>query len=140
MYNGWGATLLRDVPYSAIQFTIYESMKNYFVKSSFSGDRSKLSSGHDMFSGAVAGAIAGGLTTPLDVIKTYLQTQQRRPRPTTFLSTVPGEDLPKAMNVTYTGIYSTLRGVYRTSGVTGLFSGVGVRMVWTSILQSSYSQ
>ncbi|KAJ3301500.1 hypothetical protein HDV03_000715 [Kappamyces sp. JEL0829] len=132
LYYGWGATLLRDVPYSAIQFTIYETMKKFFIRVSCDGDPSRLSSGHDMFSGAVAGGIAGGLTTPLDVIKTYLQTQQRKPRPTSFLSTAPGEDLSKAQHVSYNGVFSALRGVYKTSGVAGLFSGVGVRMVWTS--------
>ena len=107
-------------------------MKKYFIKNSCGGDPSKLSSGHDMLSGAFAGGVAGGLTTPLDVIKTYLQTQQKRPRPSTFLSSLPGEDLTKSSHVSYNGIFSALKGVYRTSGLTGLFSGVGVRMVWTS--------
>ena len=90
-----------------------------------------MSSFHDCFAGAIAGGIAGGVTTPLDVIKTYLQTQNRKPRPTTFLSVVPGEDLSKSP-VSYSGVYSALRGVYKTSGVKGLFSGVGVRVLWTS--------
>jgi hypothetical protein len=107
-------------------------MKKYFIRHSCDGDASKLSSGHDMFSGAVAGGIAGGVTTPLDVIKTFLQTQQRKPRPTTFLSVSPGEDLAKVTHVSYSGIFSALKGVYKTSGIPGLFSGVGVRMVWTS--------
>lgn len=108
-------------------------MKNYFVKTSCSGDRANLSSAHDLFSGAVAGGVAGGITTPLDVIKTYLQTQQKRPKQTTFLSVTPGTpELAKDFRVSYNGVFSALRGVYKTSGVTGLFSGAGVRMVWTS--------
>lgn len=131
LYHGWGATLLRDVPYSAIQFTIYESMKKYFIRTSCNGDPAKLSSIHDLSSGATAGAIAGGLTTPLDVCKTYLQTQHRKPRASTFLSAA-AEEISKVHNVSYTGIFSALRGVYTSSGVSGLFAGVGVRMVWTS--------
>ena len=116
-------------------------MKKFFIRNSCDGDPAKLSPYHDLTSGALAGGIAGGITTPLDVIKTYLQTQQRKPRPSSFLTTAPGvEDglasgavnAAKIHHVSYTGIFSALKGVYRTSGVKGLFAGVGVRMVWTS--------
>lgn len=42
-----------------------------------------------MISGSLAGVVAGGVTTPLDVIKTYLQTQKRAPPRPSFLSTLP---------------------------------------------------
>ena len=82
----------------------------------------------DMLSGAVAGAIAGAMTTPLDVIKTYLQTQPRKPRQSVFLST---EVDIKLTAPSYNGVGSALSGIYRHSGVKGLFSGVGVRSFWT---------
>ena len=109
-------------------------MKKFFIRTSCDGDASKLSSAHDLISGALAGGIAGGVTTPLDVIKTYLQTQQRKSRATSaFLSTSQVEELaPRIHHISYTGIFSTLKGVYRTSGFKGLFAGVGVRMAWTS--------
>lgn len=127
LYYGWGATLLRDVPYSAIQFTIYESLKNFF-KANFSTDKRPSERITDMVSGATAGSVAGGITTPLDVIKTYLQTQQRKPKESIFLNTEL-DVAPRAP--TYNGIWSAFRGIHKQSGVKGLFSGVGVRMVWT---------
>ena len=108
-------------------------MKKFFIRNSCNGDSSKLLSAHDLISGAIAGGIAGGITTPLDVIKTYLQTQKRKSRSSSaFLSSSAEEFAPRIHHISYTGIFSTLRGVYRTSGLKGLFAGVGVRMVWTS--------
>jgi hypothetical protein len=80
-----------------------------------------------MLSGGAAGAIAGGVTTPLDVIKTYLQTQQRRPKGSMFLSTE--EEVLKGPS--YSGVWSAFKGIYQRQGLSGLFAGVGVRMLWT---------
>ncbi|KAI9209233.1 mitochondrial carrier domain-containing protein [Polychytrium aggregatum] len=78
LYRGWGATIARDVPTTAIQFTFYESIKSFFVQYQCDGDETALTIVHDLVSGAAAGALAGALTTPLDVVKTYLQTQSKR--------------------------------------------------------------
>ncbi|KAI8899753.1 mitochondrial carrier domain-containing protein [Globomyces pollinis-pini] len=133
LYYGWSATLLRDVPFSAIQFTIYETMKSFFLRHSNQNNQSELTIFHDCLSGGTAGAIAGGITTPLDVIKTYLQTQKRSVPRGTFLDTKGDISIPapKATGVSYSGIYSALRGIRKTSGIKGLFSGIGVRMFWT---------
>ncbi|KAJ3210619.1 hypothetical protein HDU67_005156 [Dinochytrium kinnereticum] len=134
LYYGWGATLLRDVPYTALQFSIY-------------GDELKLTSVHDMISGGIAGVIAGGLTTPLDVCKTYLMTQKRAVPRAQFLSLdkstnplIPGATKPLTITVArpapapyYTGVVSAFRGIYFQNGLAGLFAGVGPRMVWTGL-------
>ncbi|XP_073974887.1 S-adenosylmethionine mitochondrial carrier protein homolog isoform X2 [Rhodnius prolixus] len=67
-YRGFWTTVLRDAPFSVIQFPLWE-----FFKSEF-----RQNTGHEVtpaegaLSGAVAGAIAGALTTPLDVVKTRI--------------------------------------------------------------------
>ncbi|KAI8904705.1 mitochondrial carrier domain-containing protein [Gorgonomyces haynaldii] len=121
IYYGWGATMLRDVPFSAIQFTIYETMKYYFQQTF-----GTLSPVHDLVGGLTAGAVAaGGLTTPLDVVKTYLQTQAR-PKAVFLDATKTQPVMPY-----YSGVWSCARGIYQRSGVNGLFAGVRVRMMWT---------
>lgn len=66
LWRGLSATLYRDVPFSAIYWTLLESFKVYH--------REKYSSTQATFlSGAYAGAIAATCTHPFDVLKTKLQ-------------------------------------------------------------------
>ena len=126
LYRGYGATLLRDVPFSALQFSIYENIKRYFISRHCDNDSRNLTMTHDMISGAVAGSVSGVLTTPLDVIKTFLQTQKVLPKTAVFL------ELDRdTKQIHYTGIRSAFVGIYKKRGIKALFSGAGVRMVWT---------
>lgn len=128
MYKGFNATLVRDVPYTAIQFLLYETFKTFFLQFN-----DQLKSVHEMGAGAFAGIIAGGVTTPLDVIKTYLQTQ--KPLDLTKMNVLNKNGslskLPSHRPVHYTGIISAAKGIYTTTGFTGLFSGAAPRMIWT---------
>ena len=61
LYRGFTATIQREIPFSAIQFPIYE-----YLKKSFAGDdRRKMA-----MCGSIAGGVTAFLTTPLDVLKT----------------------------------------------------------------------
>ena len=62
LWKGLGATLIRDVPFSAIYWGCYESMRP--VEFDF---------GKTFVAGAVAGSVASTVTLPMDVIKTRLQ-------------------------------------------------------------------
>ncbi|KAI8928276.1 mitochondrial carrier domain-containing protein [Entophlyctis helioformis] len=214
VYYGWGATLLRDVPFVSIQFAIYETMKTHFITTQCGGDPTQLTTLHDITSGGVAGVVAGAVTTPLDVIKTYLQTQKRSSTArASFLADAPVIDVSiphasaspelasaattstsstattsslagssihkRAPTVAplsagaatassstlssaatglstaaktvastaaahaashshghaayYDGVLSAGLGIYGRSGVSGLFSGIGPRMLWTGM-------
>ncbi|EGF80399.1 hypothetical protein BATDEDRAFT_11642, partial [Batrachochytrium dendrobatidis JAM81] len=131
MYHGWGATLIRDVPFTAIQFTLYETLKSFFVHTHCDDDPLKLTTWHDMASGGISGVVAGCVTTPLDVIKTYLMTQRlSKLGSTSFV--LPAKPTPNNAP-TYAGVISAGRGIYGRAGISGLFSGVGPRMLWTGM-------
>ncbi|CAG8457636.1 10976_t:CDS:2 [Ambispora gerdemannii] len=76
LWRGLGPTLWRDVPFSAIYWTGYESIKRNISDSSYMvGDgRGELHEFKVAFiSGALSGMIAATLTTPFDVAKTRRQ-------------------------------------------------------------------
>ncbi|KAJ7548210.1 hypothetical protein O6H91_07G003000 [Diphasiastrum complanatum] len=76
LYAGYGSFLLRDLPFDAIQFCIYEQLRIVYKKVA----KRELGGPETALVGAVAGAITGAVTTPLDVIKTRLMVQGVAPR------------------------------------------------------------
>lgn len=126
---GYKATLARDLPFSALQFAFYEKFRQWAFKTEHSNiGQDDLSLASEIITGASAGGMAGIITTPLDVIKTRVQTQQPKNM----------ESAPAAMkpaNLSGSLFYS-LKTVYRAEGLFGFFSGVGPRFIWTSVQSS----
>ncbi|KAF9182975.1 hypothetical protein BGZ51_000679 [Haplosporangium sp. Z 767] len=129
LYQGYRATLLRDVPFSALQFAFYEKFKVEARK--WEGREDGQMSLHvETICGAVAGGMAGFLTTPLDVMKTLLQTQVKKPTQASLGLTTSAPSTQKY----YVGIWDGLKWNLKHHGVIGgLFRGVGPRVFWTSL-------
>mmetsp|Transcript_15611 Transcript_15611/g.20346 ORF Transcript_15611/g.20346 Transcript_15611/m.20346 type:complete len:291 (-) Transcript_15611:299-1171(-) len=68
LYRGFGITLMREIPFSMIQFPLYERGKVLYSDTFNNGQGCSLLAAASC--GSFSGAIAGGLTTPLDVLKT----------------------------------------------------------------------
>jgi len=76
LFFGYKATLCRDLPFSALQFAFYEKFREYaFFYKGLDLKNDDLTIDLELLTGAAAGGLAGTLTTPLDVIKTRIQTQ-----------------------------------------------------------------
>ncbi|CAG8443640.1 11247_t:CDS:2 [Ambispora leptoticha] len=76
LWRGLGPTLWRDVPFSAIYWTGYESIrrnihKRYYMSDDGRGESQEFKVA--FISGAISGMIAATLTTPFDVAKTRRQ-------------------------------------------------------------------
>lgn len=125
---GYKETLLRDLPFSALQFAFYEKFRQFAI---YCNNHSKdLSVPVELATGAAAGALAGTLTTPLDVIKTRIQTATATPSSTTAASGWQARLLARS---------STARAldlIYRAEGIFGVFLGVGPRCIWTGVQSS----
>ncbi|KAJ6518626.1 mitochondrial carrier domain-containing protein [Mycena sanguinolenta] len=68
-YVSYPTTLAISIPFNAIQYTVYEQVKRVM------NPTHEYSPSTHITAGAVAGAIAAAVTTPLDVAKTVLQTR-----------------------------------------------------------------
>lgn len=68
-YVSYPTTLTMSVPFTAVQFSAYESLKSFMNPS---GTYSPLT---HVCAGGIAGGLAAAVTTPLDVAKTLLQTR-----------------------------------------------------------------
>ncbi|KAI9032811.1 mitochondrial carrier protein [Phycomyces nitens] len=138
LFHGFKATILRDVPYSALQFACYERFKK-FAQQNCVEPGQQLPLGIDMLTGSMAGGIAGAITTPLDVMKTLLQTQQggkKGSKAVNIPELTPAPLNPKQPMVQpkhYSGIVEGLVWNYRNQGLGGLFRGIGPRVFWTSL-------
>lgn len=98
LYRGYWSTVLRDMPFSLIQFPIWE----YFKKTWADYVQRNIFPIEGAICGAFAGSIAAALTTPLDVAKTRIMLFDRK----TFDSS--------KINVS-----SILAAVYKDKGIPG---------------------
>ncbi|KAM9930660.1 hypothetical protein OXX59_000401 [Metschnikowia pulcherrima] len=129
---GYKETLFRDLPFSALQLAFYEKFRMWAIE--YNGN-SDLSVPAELLTGASAGGLAGTLTTPLDVIKTRIQTA------TLDTAGLHHDRIQKQKSSTVTllrrfSTFNALSSIYRNEGVFGLFSGVGPRFIWTGVQSS----
>jgi len=69
LYRGFGITIMREIPFTMIQFPLYEAMKRWRAKRV---GKPKVNAFEAALAGSIAGGIGAGLTTPLDVLKTRI--------------------------------------------------------------------
>lgn len=75
-YQGYSAAIARDIPFRAIQLSLYERLRSLYANSPIRVENKKpLSALENLLLGAVAGTITAATTTPLDVIRTRMMSQ-----------------------------------------------------------------
>lgn len=110
-YRGYFSTVIREVPFSFIQFPVWE-----YLKSSWSSLQGcPVEPWQSSVCGAISGCAAAGITTPLDVAKTRIMLAHTG-------SVLARGSIWTAMNI-----------VHAEKGVKGLFAGVVPRMLWISL-------
>ncbi|XP_018326502.1 S-adenosylmethionine mitochondrial carrier protein homolog [Agrilus planipennis] len=111
LYRGFGSTIVREIPFSLIQFPILEHLKKtYRLKFK---NNIELESWEVGVCGALAGGFAAAVTTPLDVVKTRIMLADRR--------TAITEEIK---------VRHMMLKVYKEKGIRGLFAGVVPRTLW----------
>ena len=74
LYRGFGITVMREIPFTMIQFPLYESMKRWQARRL---GKEKVNAFEAGICGCVAGGIGAGITTPLDVLKTRIMLMEK---------------------------------------------------------------
>lgn len=112
LYRGWGITILREVPFTVIQFPLWEALKSYSRGRRTGGgaQQADVSAGESALYGSVSGGVAAAVTTPLDVLKTRVMLSSERQR-----------------------VWDVITGILRQHGVRPFFAGIGPRVMWISI-------
>ncbi|XP_077453476.1 mitochondrial glutamate carrier 1 [Stigmatopora argus] len=112
LYRGAGATLMRDVPFSMIYFPLFANLNALGREKHRSpGDvQARAPFWQSFVAGCAAGSVAAVAVTPLDVIKTRLQTLQKG----------EGED-------SYRGIMDCTRRIIKREGPSALLKGAVCR-------------
>ncbi|NWW21707.1 S2539 protein, partial [Falcunculus frontatus] len=70
LWRGWGPTVLRDVPFSALYWFNYELVRSWLCRQAWLEEATFMVS---FTSGAISGTVAAVLTLPFDVVKTQRQ-------------------------------------------------------------------
>eukprot|EP00035_Acanthoeca_spectabilis_P019723 m.429434 g.429434 ORF g.429434 m.429434 type:complete len:276 (-) comp17004_c0_seq1:1097-1924(-) len=107
-YVGYGTTLAREIPFSLIQFPLWEAMKREWALR----QGADISAWQSAICGSSSGALAAAVTTPLDVCKTRLMLD---------------------MSGKYSTFTGTLKTIYAEEGMGALFAGVQPRVFWISL-------
>lgn len=111
LYRGYFSTVMREIPFSLIQFPLWEYLKHKWAEKS----NGKLYAWQSSLCGAFSGTVAAAVTTPLDVAKTRIMLAEAN-------TSVASGSITHALNV-----------VYKEKGIKGLYAGVIPRVMWISI-------
>lgn len=114
MYRGWSITIFREVPFTVIQFPLWEALKSRRLNSTgrapIPGQTTEgITATESAVLGSLAGAVAAAFTTPLDVLKTRMMLAKEK------------VSLPVL-----------LAKILQENGVKAFFAGIGPRIGWIS--------
>ena len=122
LWAGYGATLVRDLPYLIIKWIVYSHTQTLLAAVAMSNPW--MTNAVNLLAGAVAGACAATAVTPADVIKTRLQAARMD----------PAQKDTSALQVG--------REVLAEGGLPALFSGLGPRLmripIYTAITLATF--
>lgn len=114
-YRSYTTQLSMNIPFQSLHFTVYE-----YARETLNPSRGYDPKTH-VIAGATAGAVAAAITTPLDVAKTLLNTQERE-----AVCLVGKQEGHAYLD----GMVMAFRSIYRLRGFSGYFQGVQARVLY----------
>ena len=120
LYRSFPITLISNVPYGMIMVSTNEFCKKAWESPDVPAWQTVLAAS------SVGGFCAAALTTPLDRIKTCLQTQELAP---TCLRPIPKENCRMASKVRYNTFMEAAAGIAKNEGFAGFWRGLCPRVL-----------
>jgi hypothetical protein len=127
LWSGYTALAVRNLPFTGLQFPMYEALKERMLNSMLEMEEKDQSSaqrrilqhaGVTALSAGIAGSIAATVTTPIDVVKTRIMLR------------AGDEEKAKRQPTT---LWAVGKGIYTQEGLPGLFRGGVLRAGWTAL-------
>eukprot|EP00127_Corallochytrium_limacisporum_P000963 Clim_evm47s33 gene=Clim_evmTU47s33 len=110
-YRSYSTQLTMNIPYQSVHFVVYEKLRAYLNPTGEYNPKAHI------LAGGAAGAVAAAVTTPLDVVKTLLNTQE-----------LPGASSLKGQYIT--GVFGAARTIKEHVGYAGFFRGMRARVLF----------
>jgi solute carrier family 25 S-adenosylmethionine transporter 26 len=150
LFRGYTPLVLRNLPFTAMQFPMFEhfkaSIKKYREARGSSGSLTETAIVTATSAGA-AGSIAAVITTPVDVVKTRMmlsasgETSTSKAKEKAKEALAKGqtaENLARSEGVKSKGGITVAKEVFRENGIRGLFRGGALRGIWTALGSGLY--
>ncbi len=119
LYRGGGVTIMREIPFTIVQFSLWEYFKTSYSERQHRAQgrqQGMVTATESALFGSMAGAVAAGLTTPLDVLKTRIMLARK----------------DSAASSERSGAVRLLQQIWKQEGAPGLFRGFIPRVGWIS--------
>lgn len=151
LWRGYFALAARNLPFTAMQFPIFENLKASIMdhrkkSGTFTGSLTETALTTAISAGS-AGSLAAVITTPVDVVKTRIMLSaagdnyEKQAKQEVEKARSGGQSLQKLgsdKGVTKKSSFAVAREVVAESGIKGLFRGGTLRAAWTALGSGIY--
>ncbi|OWB81004.1 hypothetical protein B5S32_g5343 [[Candida] boidinii] len=121
MFRGNGINCIRIIPYSAVQYSVYQDLKKYLLIE----NETELSIINKLIAGSIAGFISVLVTYPMDLVKTRLSIQTAKSLKNLHHSNDTMEIASPKKISKPPGMFKSIKDIYlHEGGVKGLYRGL----------------
>ena len=143
LWRGYTALAARNLPFTALQFPVFEHLKEYFIAKRKQKNDGKPVDGIferatiTAMSASIAGSGSAWITTPIDVVKTRIMLAAGDETSKATPDKRSGSEADGKRVIRKSG-WVIGREVLRNEGVKGIFRGALLRSIWTAMGSGLY--
>ena len=144
LFRGYTALASRNLPFTGLQFPVFEHLKKYFLNKRKAQNGGKPVDGIferasiTAMSASMAGSGAAWITTPIDVVKTRIMLAAGEEVAASAHVESSQRMSPQMKQAAEKSGWMVAREIFRTQGVWGMFRGGVLRAAWTALGSGLY--